>query len=271
MRTSQIVWLIMIPFMSVLLMPIFFIALTSFKEYGAIMSGIMFPTNPTLENYFNVLYAPGFRFIDYLVNSIIIAVSSTLGCVLISFPTAYSMARFKTGGGTFSGYILSLRLLPPIIFALPLFILYQSAGLLDTHIGLILIYIVFNLPLTILVLKSFINDIPIELEEAALIDGCSRLKIMTKIVFPLAMPGLVAVSILTFLACWNEYLFALIMTAKKAATVNVAASLFVTAYAIKYGEIAASVMIAMLPPLVFMFLVQRNLVRGLTLGAVKGP
>ncbi|MEM2178684.1 MAG: carbohydrate ABC transporter permease [Candidatus Methanomethylicaceae archaeon] len=266
---TLVIWILILLFMLILLLPMFFIALTSFKKYGEIVAGIMFPTTITFENYINVLYAPGFKFADFIINSILITIFSTLISTAVSFPAAYSMARFKTGGGTLSSYILSLRLLPPIIFALPIYILYHSFNLIDTHIGLILIYTVFNIPLSILVLRSFISDLPIELEEAALIDGCSRLKIITNIVFPLTMPGIVATSILNFLACWNEYLFALIITFKKAATVNVAASLFVTAYAIKYGEIAASVMIAMLSPIVFMFLVQRNLVRGLTLGAVK--
>jgi len=269
LKITIIIYIIIFSFMLFLLMPMFFIALTSFKKYGEIVAGIIFPTTVTFENYVNVLYAPGFRFLDFMINSILIAAFSTLMSTIISFPAAYSIARFKTGGGTLSSYILSLRLLPPIIFALPIYILYHSINLVDTHIGLILIYTVFNIPLSIFVLKSFISDLPIELEEAALIDGCSRVKIMTNIIFPLAMPGIIAVSILNFLACWNEYLFALILTFKKAATVNVAASLFVTAYAIKYGEIAASVMIAMFPPIVFMFLVQRNLVRGLTLGAIK--
>jgi multiple sugar transport system permease protein len=269
LKTAVYVWFIITMATSIFLLPIFFIILTSFKEYGDIVSGIMFPTNYTLQNYENVLYAPGFRFIDFMFNSIVISTVSTFFNVLISFPAAYSMSRFKTGGDFFSSYIFSLRLLPPIIFVVPIFILYQHMQLLDTHIGLILIYTVFNLPLSILVLRSFINDIPMELEEAALIDGCSRTRLIFSIILPLSLPGILAVSILTFLASWNEYLFALILTLKKAATVNVAASLFVTAYAIRYGEIAASVVMSMIPPLLFIFIVQRNLVRGLTLGALK--
>ena len=269
MKTNIHIWFIIILTTSAFLLPIFFIILTSFKEYGDIVSGVMFPTSYTLQNYENVLYAPGFRFIDFIFNSIIISSVSTFFNVLISFPAAYSMSRFKTGGDTLSSYIISLRLLPPIIFVIPIFMLFQNVGLLDTHLGLILIYTVFNLPLTILVLRSFINDIPMEIEESALIDGCSRLRLIFNIVLPLSLPGIIAVSILTFLASWNEYLFALILTFKKAATVNVAASLFVTAYAIRYGEIAASVVMSMIPPLLFIFIVQRNLVRGLTLGALK--
>ena len=269
MKPIMYIWFIIILTASIFLLPIFFIMLTSVKEYGDIVSGVMFPSNYTLQNYESVLYAPGFRFIDFMFNSMIISSVSTFLNVLISFPAAYSMSRFKTGGDTLSSYILSLRLLPPIIFVVPMFILYQNVGLLDTHLGLILIYTVFNLPLTVLVLRSFINDIPIEIEEAALIDGCSRTRLIFNIVLPLSLPGIIAVSILTFLASWNEYLFALILTLKKAATVNVAASLFVTAYAIRYGEIAASVVMSMIPPLLFIFIVQRNLVRGLTLGALK--
>ncbi len=270
MKTNLYIWFLIIVSMFIFLMPIFFIILTSFKKYGDIMSGVMFPLEYTLQNFENVLYAPGFRFIDFIINSIVISSITTLFNVLISFPAAYSMSRFKTGGNALSSYILSLRLLPPIIFVVPIFILYQILGLLDTYYGLILIYTVFNLPLSILVLRSFINDIPIEIEEAAMLDGCSRLRLIFRIVLPLTFSGITAVAILTFLACWNEYLFALILTLKRAATVNVAASLFVTAYAIRYGEIAASVTLSMIPPLILIFLVQRNLVRGLTWGAMRG-
>jgi multiple sugar transport system permease protein len=262
-------WLALIVALAFFVYPLIFILMTSFKPYADIVAGNVFKPAFTTENYFNALFAPGFRFTDYLFNSVVIALSSTGLTVLITFPAAYAMGRLGTGGRNLTSYVFSLRMLPAIIFALPLYFMYNRLGLIDTHIGLIIIYATFNIPLSVLVLKSFIQEIPADMEEAAMIDGCTRVQALRRVVLPLSVPGLVAVSILNYLAAWNEYLFALIFTAKRAATANVAASLFVTAYAIRYGEIAAVVSMAMLPPLIFIFIIQRQLVKGLTLGAIK--
>jgi len=259
------------------LVPLFFIVTTSVKSYADIMAGNPLFFKPTLENYLSVLFLNpatiGFNFPSSLFNSLVIALVATLGALAISFPAAYATARLRTGGGNLISYIVSLRLLPPIIFALPLYLFFFKISpdlLIDSYLGMILIYTTFNTPLSVLVLRSFISDIPPELEESAMIDGYSRLGAMLRVALPLSAPGLVAVAILNYLAIWNEYLFALIFTSQRAVMVNVSASLFVTAYAIRYGEIAATVMIAMVPTIAFMLLVQRSLVKGLTLGAVKG-
>jgi len=256
---------------------LFFIVSTSIKKYADIVAGNPIFFTPTLSNYENVLFLNkatiGFDFPASLLNSVVISLASTVLALLVSFPAAYSIVRFRTGGSNLISYILTLRLLPPIIFALPLYLFFfrlSSDLLIDSHLGMILIYTAFNLPLSVLVLRSFLQEIPRDFEEAALIDGCSRISAMLRVVLPLSAPGIVAVAILNYLATWGEYLFALIFTSQRAVTVNVAASLFVTAYAIRYGEIAATIVIAMLPTIIFTLLVQRHLVKGLTLGAVKG-
>jgi len=142
-------------------------------------------------------------------------------------------------------------------------------GLIDTHLGLILLYTTFNLPLTVFVLMSFISEIPLELEEAALVDGASRIRTLLYVTLPLSLPGIVAITILNFMACWNEYLFALIFTFRRAATVTVGASLYITAWQVKWGHIAAAICVSVFPTLVFVTLVQKYLVKGLTLGALK--
>lgn len=250
--------------------PIAFVVWTSFRDYGAILAGMFFGFHYSLANYLNVFFNPGYFFTRGLINSLLVAVATTLAVLTISFPAAYSLARFKTGGGFLSSYILSVKLLPPIVFAVPLFVLLHINGLNDTLTGLVIVYLTFNIPLAILVLRSFIIEIPIQIEEAAIVDGCSRFQVLLHIAFPLARAGLIAAGILTFITVWAEYLFALLFTLKNAITVNVVASQFVTQYSIKYGEIAAAVSISMLPTVIFLLLIQRYLVKGLTLGAIRG-
>lgn len=254
----------------IMFFPVAYIALLSFKPYASIIMNPLGVDRLTLSNYIEVLSAPGYSFTQYIVNSVIVSLGSTALALAIAFPAAYSIQRFKTGSTNLSFYILSLRLLPPIIFAVPLYILYSMWGLIDTHVGLILLYTTFNMPLTIFVLMSFIGELPLELEESALVDGASRLTVLTRIVFPLTLPGLVAASILHFMACWNEFLFALIFTLKNAQTVTVGASLYITAWQIKWGHIAAAISLSVTPTIIFILLVQRKLVIGLTMGALRG-
>ena len=250
--------------------PIVFVIWTSFRDYGAILAGMFFGFHYSLDNYMNVFFNPGYHFTLGLMNSLIVSLATTLIVIAVSFPMAYSLARFRTGGGTLSSYILSIRFLPPIIFAVPLFVLLNMANLNDTILGLTIVYLAFNIPLAVFVLRSFIMEIPVDIEEAAIVDGCSRLQVMRHITLPLTKAGIAAAGILTFIMVWAEYLFALLLTLKDAVTINVVASQFVTQHSIRYGEIAAAVTVGMLPTVVFLLLIQNYLVKGLTLGAVRG-
>jgi multiple sugar transport system permease protein len=250
--------------------PVIFVIWTSFRDYGAILAGQFLGFHYSLVNYFNIFFNPGYAFIKGLMNSLLVTLFTTFLVLLISFPAAYALARFKFGGGSLSSYILSIRLLPPIVFAIPLLILLYMLGLNDTIMGLVIVYLAFNMPLAIFLLRSFILEIPIEIEEAAIIDGCSRYQVISHVTFPLSKPGLVAAGILTFIMTWSEYLFALLFTLKNAVTINVVASQFVTQHTIRYGEIAAAMVVGMFPSVVFLLLIQKHLVKGLTFGAVKG-
>jgi len=252
------------------LFPVAFVIWTSLRSHGAIVSGLIFSTDYTLEHYYNVFFMPGYAFTKAFTNSLIVSTISTILTVMISFPAAYSIARFRTGGGTLSSSILLVRLLPPMVFAIPISVLFQVVNMRDNLISLILVYTAFNAPLDIFVLKSFIDEIPIELEEAAIVDGCSRLQLIRHVTLPISMPGIIATAILTFVACWSEYPFALLLSIRHAVTINVVAAQFVTQAVVKYGEIAAAVALGMIPTVLFMMLVQKHLVKGLTLGAVKG-
>jgi multiple sugar transport system permease protein len=166
-------------------------------------------------------------------------------------------------------WILSLRFLPPIAVAIPFYLQWQELGLLDTHLGLILVYVAFNLPFAIWLLRGFLADVPRELEEAAMLDGLSRLAIIWRIVVPVILPGVASTAMFTFVFTWNEYLMALMLTSVTSVTVPVTIAKFVMPYTILWGDLSAAVVIQLVPMLVVVFLLQRHIVRGMTLGAVK--
>ncbi len=226
-------------------------------------------TQPVLTHYAAVLNETGFNFKNFFGTSLIVAFGASALVVLINLPAAYSMVRYGTGGRRLFAFVVSLRLLPPIVFIVPMFILFQLLGLLDSPQGLVLINSLLNTPLALLLFVGFVQDLPREVEESAMIDGASSWQILRRIVLPLLLPGLAAVLVLTFLWTWNEFLFSLILTLNKATTVTVGASFFVTAWGVRWGEISAAITMSLLPTLIFTFFVQRYLVSGLTLGALK--
>lgn len=196
--------------------------------------------SPTTQHYRNVLYGAGYEFPAFFSNSVVISLGSALMVVAICLPAAYSMVRFGTGGKRLFSFLVSLRLLPPIIFAIPVFILYQRLGLVDTKLGLTLINGMANVPLALLIFASFIRDLPQEVEEAARIDGCSTLGVLRYAVMPLMLPAIAATGILTYIFTWNDFLFSLILSIRRSTTVTVGASLFVTAWGVRWGDIAAA-------------------------------
>lgn len=225
---------------------------------------------PTLEHFHNVLAIPSYPFGTYFGNSVIIASVSTAITLVASFLAAYSLARHDTGGRNFDFWILSTRMLPPAALLIPMYVFFNNFHLIDTVWALIIVYMTFNIPLCVWVLRSFIREIPYELEESAQIDGAPLWQILLRIIFPLTAPGLASVAVLSFIACWNEFFFALIFTQINAVTLTKGTAAFVGAYETQWGEIAAATGIGMIPPMLLGFAVQRYLVRGLSLGAVKG-
>jgi len=251
--------------------PIVWLIMTSFKMRPDIISDHpVWIFRPTLEHYIRVLARKEVFPVDlYFSNSLIVTISTTLLAILITFPAAYSIARFNTGGRNLSFWILSIRMLPPVVFLIPMGMLFMSYHLLDTKFGLIIVYLTFNIPFATWTLKSFIEEIPREIEESALIDGAGRLGVITRVTFPLCAPGLVAVSLICFIFSWNEFLYALVLTSLRAVTMTVGTARFLTGYAIWWGDISAAATVAMIPVIVLGFLSQKYLVRGLTLGAIK--
>lgn len=250
--------------------PIVFTILNSFKTNQQILTQPpVWIFSPILEHYERIFSDANFPVWFYLKNSMSVSVIGTLLTLLIAFPAAYTMARHNTGGEKYEFWLLSTRMLPGAVFIIPTYVLFSTLGLVDSIFGLILINLSFNLPLAIWIIRGFIREIPLEIDEAADLDGASTLQIMRKIIFPMTAPGLIAVAVLTFAASWNEYFFSLVFTDLHATTFTVAGQRFMTGHAIMWGEISAAVTIAVIPVIMVAFIFQRFMVKGLSMGAVK--
>ncbi len=227
---------------------------------------------PTLQHYVEAFR--GGSFAAYFTNSVILAAMSTLGAMLIGVPAAYGLARFewpRQWNHRIADWILSTRMLPPIVTIVPLFLMLREVGLINSLFGLALVYTAFNLPFVVWMMRGFFEEVPREIEEAAMLDGETRVGALLRIVLPLVKPGLAATAVFCLVVAWNEFLFALILTQTNAAmTLPVGIASRVTQYEIKWGAMSAAGVVAMLPVLVFATAAQKYLVRGLSLGAVKG-
>jgi multiple sugar transport system permease protein len=251
------------------LFPVYWIVLTSLKPIREINSAVpSFVFTPTTDNYMELFTK--FDFARVLMNSLVITFVSCFVVIVLAVLAAYALGRMKVPGEKHIAlWILSLRFLPPIAVAIPFYIQWQDLHLLDTYLGMILIYVAFNLPFAIWMMRGFLADVPVALEEAALLDGLTRLQIIRRIVVPVVMPGIASTAIFTFVFTWNEYLMALMLTAFKSVTVPVTIAKFVQPYTVLWGSLSAAVVIQVVPMLVVVFLLQRHIVRGMTLGAVK--
>ncbi len=211
-----------------------------------------------------------FYMVPRLIDSIIVATFSTITSIVIATLASYALSRMEFRGRRhFINYILSTRMMPPVAVAIPLFFIYKDLGLLDTYLGIVLVHTLANMPLAVLLLKSFFDDVPLEIDEAAMIDGASRFLIFRKIILPMAMGGIAATAVLCFIFSWTEFLFVLTLTQTGLKTVPVASSTFVTSIGTAWGNMAALGTAAMIPAFIFILLVQKNLVRGLTMGSLK--
>ncbi len=247
--------------------PIAWLVFSSFQPSDAIARSEFVP-ELTLANYADVFTRA--RIGEFLVNSATVAVSATLLAAIVGIPAAYSMARWATGGPNFAFWILSSRMIPPAVFVVPFFIMYTRIGIIDTVGGLVVAHLTFSLAFVIWMSRTFIHDVPRDLEEAAQVDGANVATILVRIVLPLARPGLLATLILNLIFSWNEYLFAFGLTlTEQSRTLPLVAGIFVTSYQIHWGQMFAAATIIMFPILLFAFVVQRYIIGGLTMGATK--
>jgi multiple sugar transport system permease protein len=222
---------------------------------------------PTLANYQALWHG---EFSDSFINSTIVTTTSTVISMLVGVPAAYALSRMHSRSDALSLWIVASRLAPPPAFAIPYFLAYRDLHLLDTRTGLVIIYLTFNISLVIWLMRSFFENTPRALEEAAWIDGAGFWQAMVRVVLPVAAPGLAATAILCFVFSWNDFFFALILTRTEAMTAPVAVVNFMNYAGWEWGRIAAGGTMVMLPVLAFSLAVRRFLVNGLTAGAVKG-
>jgi multiple sugar transport system permease protein len=210
------------------------------------------------------------QFTNQITNSLIIAAFSTLLSVLMAVLAAYAFSRFNLPGkDDLLFFILSQRMLPAVVVTVPIFLMYRELGLYDTHFGMILLYTSFNLSFAVWLLKGFIDEIPREYEEAALVDGYTRLQAFRKIVLPQAITGIAATTVFSFIFSWNEYAFALMLTQDAARTAPPSIPLILGAGGIEWGTIAAGSMAFLIPVVIVTFLLRRHLLRGITFGAIR--
>jgi multiple sugar transport system permease protein len=263
------VWAIVVVALAFFLLPVVWIFLTSFKSQGEVFSypPVFKPHQIDFRHYSAALGGAGGK---ALQDSLIVAGGSTAIALLVGVPTAYSISRFRVGGQHLAFWILSIRMFPPVASAIPLFLLFQKFGLLDTYTALIVAYLTFNVPFVVWFVKGFFDDLPRDLEEAALVDGATRWRAFTGIALRLAVPGIVTSALLAFVFAWNEFLLALFLTRSQVRTLPVALANLVGGHEIQWGEIGALTVIAILPVVALALLLQRYVVRGLTFGAVKG-
>lgn len=265
--------LLMLVVVALTLGPVVYTLLTSLKYLRDVITGSLLFT-PTLENYATLFNPTESNFVRLALNSLVVGLASTLLVVSVGALAAYSLARFRWSPavkGLVLGWLLFLNMLPAVVFVGAYYLIARSVGVYDTVVAVTAAHVVLNLPLTVFIMQSFFADVPRELEEAAAIDGCSRLMTFWRVVLPITRPGLAAAALLSFVFSWKDFLLALTLTSTpRGNTIPVGIAGFAQEYSIRYGEMAAAAFVAVIPALLIVVFAQRHIVKGLTMGAVKG-
>lgn len=267
---KALLFVLAVVLMLIAIIPVIWFVLVSFQPKDVAQAGgLTFHFQPTLENYINVFSK--MNYLKFIKNSLIVCGCSTLLVVLRASLTSYALTRRKTEfTNSLSWWILSNKMFPPIAIVIPIYLVMSKIHLLDTYVGLILVYLAANLPYAVWMLISFFDDIPISLDEAGRIDGCTNLQILQKVVFPLAGPGILSTGIFVFVLTWSEFLMALLLTGTNTKTLPVAIAAFITDRGIEWGSMAAAGTALIIPLAIMFYSIQKYLVRGLAFGAVKG-
>ena len=249
--------------------PVYWLFIISFKTPEEIFAfpPVWYPESIQFANY-RVLFKDGDA--ETVWNSLILAGVSTVIAMVLGTICAYSLVRFKTGGENLAVWIISQRMMPPIAIAFPIFLLYVFFGWVDSFHGLIILYTAFSLPYVIWMMRGYIEDLPLELEESALVDGCTRWEVLWKVVFPMVRSGLFATAVFTFVFAWNDFLFALVLTRTEVITYTVQVTHYFGGQSNFWAKIAAMSVLGTIPVFFTVATLQRYLVRGISMGAVKG-
>jgi ABC-type glycerol-3-phosphate transport system permease component len=257
--------------LAVWIVPVAWGLLTSFKTERDVLAYppiVIF--EPTLANYREVLFGAG-TILPNLVSSLIVAGLATVLTMLFAIPAAYALARLalpaKRAGGF---YVLATQMLPPVGLIIPYYLILQRIGALDTYAGMVTIYLTFSLPFAIWLMVSYFEDVPVEMEEAALLDRAGRLRALWYVILPQVRGGIAVTTIFVFLNAWNEFLFAVVLAGNRVRPVTVAMFNFISVEQTQWARLAAGAMLAMAPVILLGLIAQRHIVKGLTVGAVKG-
>jgi multiple sugar transport system permease protein len=258
------IWLVFAVF------PLFWMFICSLKTDAEVVSTV-FNFTPTISNYQIVLFRPDSNYIKAFLQNFIVSGGAILLTIFAGVPAAYAFARydFKNKEG-WAFQILSFKFAPEILVILPIFMIFQRLGLYDTYFGLIWVYQLITMPLLIWVVRGYFEDISIEIEQAAQLDGYAWYEVFFKILLPLIKPGLVAAGLLAFIFAWNSFTFPLILSGVKVQTITITSLRFLASDSVHYGQVAVAAVIAVLPEIVICLFIQKHLVRGLSFGAVKG-
>lgn len=251
-----------------IMIPIYWIISGAFKQQVDIFQLKLLFT-PTLEN-FKIIFKSPYNLLDKLFNSTVVAFSTVVVAIPLATIAAYSFSRFRlTGGRIMFVMILSTQFVPAVVIVLPFFILFRDLGILDTKLSLVLVNLSLIMPFAIWMIKGFIDGIPLDTEEAALVDGSNRIQVIKNVVLPMALPGVITAAIFCFILAWNEFLFAVIITTNKAVTMPVGLSMFHAEEGVLWHLISAAGIMIMLPMFVLATLIQKHFVQGMTMGAVR--
>jgi multiple sugar transport system permease protein len=249
--------------------PVYWLFIMSFKTPDEIFHfpPVWYPKSIQFANY-AVLFKDGDA--DTVWNSLVLSGASTIVAMFLGTLCAYGLVRFKTGGENLAVWIISQRMMPPIAIVFPIFLLYVWFGWVDSYQGLIVLYTAFSLPYVIWMMRGYIEDVPLELEESALVDGCSRWQVLWRVVLPMARSGLFATAVFTFVFAWNDFLFALVLTRTEVITYTVQVTHYFGGQSNFWAKISAMSVLGTLPVFFTVATLQRFLVRGISMGAIKG-
>jgi multiple sugar transport system permease protein len=261
------IYLLIAAVLVVMIFPFYWMVLTSLRSQVDNVSRIpVWWFEPTWENYRNVIARN--NFLEFTWNSFVVAALSTAIGLVLGLPAAYSIARFKQDGLALA--ILIARLTPYITYLVPWYLAFRALGLIDTYLALTLTHLIVGMPLIVWIMISFFEGVPLELEEAAFVDGATRIGAFLRVILPLSTPGIVAASILAFIFSWNQFLFSLVLSGPNTRPVPVAVFNFISYGQIDFGGLGAAAVLITLPVIILTLVIQRWIVTGLTMGAVKG-
>ncbi len=266
-----LLWLVAVFLLAIWVFPVLWGLLTSFKtERDVLAYPPLLLFKPTLQNYREVLFGAS-SILPNLWSSLVVSFFATVLTMLFSVPAAYAMARLNYPGKRASGfYVLATQMLPPVGLIIPFYLILQKIGGLDTYSGLTTIYLTFSMPFAIWLMVSYFEDIPFEMEEAALLDRAGRLRTLWYVILPQVRGGIAVTTVFVFLNAWNEFLFAVVLGGNNVRTVTVAMFNFISVEQTLWARLAAGAMLAMAPVIIVGLVAQRHIVKGLTVGAVKG-